>query len=149
MRAVVQRVEEASVEVDGRIVGRIGRGFLVFLGVHKEDTPRDISWMIDKIINLRIFEKENGKFDESLLDIKGSLLVVSQFTLYADCSRGRRPSFSNAMQATSAKTLFELFVEKAREKISQVESGVFQASMNVSLTNYGPVTIIIDSKKEL
>jgi D-tyrosyl-tRNA(Tyr) deacylase len=103
--------------------------------------------MIDKIINLRIFEKEDGKFDNSLLDIGGELLIVSQFTLYGDCSKGRRPSFSEAMESGQAKGLFELFVEKAREKISKVESGIFQASMDVSLVNEGPVTIIIDSKK--
>ncbi len=149
MRAVIQRVKEASVEIDEKIVGRIGQGLLVLLGVHSDDTPLDISWMIDKIINLRIFEKENGKFDKSLFDIKGGLLIVSQFTLFADCTKGRRPSFTNAMGASSARTLFELFVERAREKISHVEAGIFQASMNVSLTNCGPVTIILDSKKEL
>ena len=149
MRAVIQRVKEASVEIDGNIVGRIGQGFLVLLGIHRDDTIIDISWMIDKIINLRIFEKEDGKFDESLLDINGGLLVVSQFTLYGDCSKGRRPSFGSAMGVISAKALFELFVEKAREKVSQVETGIFQASMNVSLMNYGPVTVIVDSKKEL
>ena len=148
MRAVIQRVKEASVEIDGNIVGRIGQGFLVLLGIHRDDTIIDISWMIDKIINLRIFEKENGKFDESLLDINGGLLIVSQFTLYGDCSKGRRPSFSNAMGTTGARTLFELFVEKAKEKVSQVETGIFQASMNVSLINHGPVTVILDSKKE-
>ena len=148
MRAVIQRVKEASVEINGNFVGRIGQGLLVLLGIHQDDTPVDISWMIDKIINLRIFEKENGKFDESLLDINGGLLIVSQFTLYGDCSKGRRPSFSYAMGITGARTLFELFVEKAKEKVSQVETGIFQASMNVSLINHGPVTVILDSKKE-
>lgn len=148
MRAVIQRVKEASVEIDGNIVGRIGHGFLVLLGIHRDDTIVDISWMIDKIINLRIFEKEDGKFDESLLDINGGLLIISQFTLYGDCSKGRRPSFSSAMGVIPARTLFELFVETAREKVSQVETGIFQASMNVSLMNYGPVTVIVDSKKE-
>jgi len=148
MRAVIQRVKEASVEVEGKTVGNVGRGLLILLGIHRNDNTVDISWMIDKIINLRIFEKEDGKFDESLLDIRGALLIVSQFTLYGDCSRGRRPSFSEAMEATRARILFELFIEKAKEKVSQVETGIFQTSMNVSLVNEGPVTVILDSKKE-
>jgi D-aminoacyl-tRNA deacylase len=148
MRAVIQRVKEASVEVEGKTVGNVGRGLLILLGIHRNDNTVDISWMIDKIINLRIFEKEDGKFDESLLDIRGALLIVSQFTLYGDCSRGRRPSFSEAMEATRARVLFELFIEKAKEKVSRVETGIFQTSMNVSLVNEGPVTVILDSKKE-
>jgi D-tyrosyl-tRNA(Tyr) deacylase len=147
VRAVIQRVKEASVEVDGNIVGRIGRGFVILLGIHQNDTAVDIPWVIDKIVNLRIFEKGDGKFDESLLDINGGLLIVSQFTLYGDCSKGRRPSFSEAMEATRARTLFELFAEKAKEKVSQVETGIFQTVMNISLVNEGPVTIILDSKK--
>lgn len=147
MRAVIQRVRKASVEIEGEIVGSIGQGFLILLGIHRNDTNADIPWMIDKIINLRIFEKENGKFDKSLLDINGGLLIVSQFTLYGDCSKGRRPSFSEAMEVSRANVLFELFIEKAKEKVSQVETGTFQTSMNVSLTNEGPVTVILDSKK--
>jgi len=147
VRAVIQRVKEASVEVDGNIVGRIGRGFLILLGIHRNDTAVDIPWVIDKIVNLRIFEKGDGKFNESLLDINGGLLIVSQFTLYGDCSKGRRPSFSEAMEATRASILFELFIEKAKEKVSQVETGIFQTVMNISLVNEGPVTIILDSKK--
>jgi D-tyrosyl-tRNA(Tyr) deacylase len=104
--------------------------------------------MVDKIANLRIFERADGKFDKSLLDIKGELLIVSQFTLYGDCTRGRRPSFSDAMEVSRAKDLFILFIEKARQKISRVETGIFQASMNVSLVNEGPVTVILDSKTE-
>jgi D-aminoacyl-tRNA deacylase len=146
MRAVIQRVKEASVEVNGEIVGKIGRGLLVFLGIAKNDTPQDIQWTADKIVNLRIFEKEDGKLDESLLDIEGELLVISQFTLYGDCSRGRRPSFSDAMEAGKAREFYESFLEKAREKISRVEKGIFQASMNVSLINEGPVTLILESK---
>ncbi|MCX5813662.1 MAG: D-aminoacyl-tRNA deacylase [Proteobacteria bacterium] len=146
MRAVVQRVKKASVEVEGKVVGQIGRGVLVLLGIGKVDDARDIQWMLDKIVNLRIFEKEDGKLDESLIDISGELLVVSQFTLYGDCSKGRRPSFTDAMEAKEAKTLFELFVAKAREQIKKVESGIFQASMDVSLINEGPVTLIIDNK---
>jgi D-tyrosyl-tRNA(Tyr) deacylase len=147
MRAVIQRVTEASVKVNGDIVGEIGRGLLVLLGISRDDSAADIGWMVDKIINLRIFEKEDGKFDHSLLDIGGALLVVSQFTLYGDCSRGRRPSFSEAMSAKDAKTCFEMFLEKAKEKVAKVENGTFQASMEVFLVNDGPVTIIIDSKK--
>jgi D-tyrosyl-tRNA(Tyr) deacylase len=146
MRSVIQRVNEASVEVGGEVVGIIGRGLLILLGIHRSDTVADIPWMIDKIINLRIFERGDGKFDTSLLDINGGLLVVSQFTLYGDCSKGRRPSFSEAMEVNRARVLFELFIEKAKEKISHVETGIFQASMNVSLVNEGPVTVILDSK---
>ena len=146
MRTVIQRVKKASVEVEGRIVGEIGPGLLVLVGIGKDDTPKDMEWMADKIVNLRIFETEEGKLDKSLLDIKGELLLVSQFTLYGDCSKGRRPSFSNAMGVTEAKKSFESFVEKMREKAGKVETGVFQATMDVALINDGPVTLIIDSR---
>ena len=146
MRSVIQRVKKASVEVESKVVGRIGQGLLILVGVGKEDTIRDIDWMVDKIINLRIFENEEGKFDKSLLDIDGELLAVSQFTLYGDCSRGRRPSFSDAMEAGAAKDLFETFVQKALERLKKVETGVFQAMMDVALVNDGPVTLIVDSK---
>ena len=145
MKAVIQRVKEASVEVEGQVVGKIGNGLLVFLGLGKDDQAKDMDWMIDKIVNLRIFEKE-GKFDRSLIDVQGELLLVSLFTIYGDCSRGRRPSFSNAMEVDEARDLFEAFVAKAREKVNRVETGVFQAHMDVKLTNDGPVTLIIDSK---
>jgi D-tyrosyl-tRNA(Tyr) deacylase len=147
MRAVIQRVKNASVEVDGRCVGQTGQGLLVFLGIAKGDGEKDIDWLIEKIINLRIFEKVDGKFDESLLDRGGSLLVVSQFTLYGDCTRGRRPSFSDAMPSGEAKVLFETFVERARLRVPDVQTGVFQAHMEVTLTNDGPVTLIIESRK--
>ncbi len=147
MRAVVQRVKKASVEIEGRIVGEIGRGILLFLGIGKEDDTPDVQWMLDKIINLRIFEKEDGKLDESLIDVNGDLLIVSQFTLYGDCSKGRRPSFSSAMDSKEARNVFESFVSRARERIKKVETGVFQASMDVSLINEGPVTLIIESKR--
>jgi D-aminoacyl-tRNA deacylase len=145
MKAVIQRVKEASVEVDGRVVGAIGHGMIVLLGFGKDDGQKDLDWMIDKIINLRIFEKD-GKFDQSLLDVQGELLLVSQFTLYGDCSKGRRPSFSNAMDAEQARDLFDAFVAKTREKVVVVETGVFQAHMDVKLVNDGPVTLVIDSK---
>jgi D-aminoacyl-tRNA deacylase len=146
MRAVLQRVKKAMVEVEGRIVGRIGPGLLVLLGIYRDDTLRDIEWMADKIVNLRIFETDDGKLDKSLLDVKGELLLVSQFTLYGDCSKGRRPSFSDAMDKDGARKVFELFVSKAREKVEKVETGVFRATMDVSLTNDGPVTLIIESR---
>jgi D-tyrosyl-tRNA(Tyr) deacylase len=145
MKAVIQRVKEASVEVDDQVVGKIGHGLLVLLGIGQDDGQKDIDWMIDKIINLRIFEKD-GKFDQSLLDLNGELLLVSQFTLYGDCSKGRRPSFSSAMDVERARDLFDIFVAKAREKIARVETGVFQAHMDVKLVNDGPVTLIIESK---
>ena len=145
MKAVIQRVKEASVEVDDKVVGKIGHGLLVLLGIGQDDGQKATDWMIDKIINLRIFEKD-GKFDQSLLDLNGELLLVSQFTLYGDCSKGRRPSFSNAMDVERARDLFDVIVAKAREKVARVETGVFQAHMDVKLVNDGPVTLIIDSK---
>jgi D-tyrosyl-tRNA(Tyr) deacylase len=146
VRAVIQRVKEARVEVDGEVKGIIGYGILVFLGVGKEDSEKDVDWMVEKIINLRIFEKEEGKMDLSLLDVDGDLLVVSQFTLYGDCSRGRRPSFSLAMEKEKAKDLFEKFVKKAKERVKKVETGVFRAHMYVHLINDGPVTLILNSR---
>jgi len=146
MRAVVQRVREASVVVAGQRVGAIGPGLMVLVGIGKEDTVRDLDWMVDKIVNLRIFETEEGRLDKSLLDIGGSLLLVSQFTLYGDCRKGRRPSFSDAMRPDEARQLFDLFVAKARGLVGSVETGVFQASMDVSLVNVGPVTILLDSR---
>jgi len=145
MRAVIQRVKDASVEIEGDVVGKIGHGLLVFVGVGKDDDEKDMDWMIDKIINLRIFERE-GKFDQSLLDVKGDLLLVSQFTLYGDCSKGRRPSFSNAMDVGKARDIFEVFVAKACKKVTKVETGIFQAHMDVKLTNDGPVTLVVDSR---
>jgi D-aminoacyl-tRNA deacylase len=146
LKAVIQRVKEASVEVNGQTVGKIGHGLLVLLGIGKDDEQKDTDWMIEKIINLRIFEKEDGKFDQSLLDVQGELLLVSQFTLYGDCSKGRRPSFSNAMEVDKARDFFGTFVAKARKKVGRVETGVFQAHMDVKLANDGPVTLIVDSR---
>jgi len=145
VKVVVQRVKEASVAVAGEKVGAIGPGLMVLVGIGKEDTVRDLDWMIDKIVNLRIFEVEEGRLDKSLLDTGGALLLVSQFTLYGDCRKGRRPSFSEAMAPEEARRLFDLFVEKARGLVPRVETGVFQASMEVSLVNSGPVTILLDS----
>ena len=155
MRAVIQRVKEARVTVGGETVGEIGRGLVVLLGIGREDTVRDIDWMVEKIVNMRIFEIEacpgevpsgEGKMDRSVLEIGGSLLLVSQFTLYGDCRKGRRPSFSNAMGAAEAGRFFDLFVKKARERVAHVETGVFQTSMDVGLVNEGPVTLLLDSK---
>jgi D-tyrosyl-tRNA(Tyr) deacylase len=155
VRAVLQRVREGKVTVDGRTVGEIGRGLVVLVGIGREDTFRDIAWMVEKIVNLRIFEAGEtheattsvaGKLDKSVLDIDGSLLLVSQFTLYGDCRKGRRPSFSDAMAPGEARRVFELLVAKIRERVRSVETGVFQASMDVSLVNEGPVTIILDSR---
>lgn len=145
MRVVIQRVKNASVDVNGVCAGEIGRGILVLLGIARDDNERDIDWMVEKIVNLRIFEKKDGKFDESLLDVKGEILVVSQFTLYGDCSKGRRPSFSTAMASADAKGLFEMFVERLRKRVGHVKTGVFQTHMDVMLVNDGPVTLVIDS----
>ena len=146
MKAVIQRVKEARVEVGDAIVGRIGRGLVVLVGIGREDTARDIDWMVEKIVNLRIFETEEGRLDKSVLQIGGALLLISQFTLYGDCRRGRRPSFSDAMETKAAGRIFDLFVEMAREKAGAVETGVFQAMMDVHLVNEGPVTLILDSR---
>jgi D-tyrosyl-tRNA(Tyr) deacylase len=145
MKAVIQRVKSAHVSVDGRTVGEIGKGLLVLVGIGALDTVRDIDWMAEKLLNLRIFETPEGKLDKSLLDIGGDLLLVSQFTLYGDCKKGRRPSFSGAMDADGAREMFELFTAKAAERVKKVQTGVFRASMDVHLVNEGPVTLILDS----
>jgi D-tyrosyl-tRNA(Tyr) deacylase len=133
------------VEVDGATVGEIGLGLLVLLGVTKTDTQADADFLADKLIQLRIFPDEAGKMNRSLLDTGGSLLAVSQFTLYGDCRKGRRPSFDNAAPAEQARALYEAFVEKARAAGVRVETGVFQAHMAVSLVNDGPVTFLLES----
>lgn len=147
MRAVVQRVHRASVTVNGKMVGRIDRGLLVYLGVGKNDTEKDVDWMCEKIANLRIFEDENGKMNLSLLQVDGELLVISQFTLYGDCRRGRRPSFDEAAPAEFGEKLYELFIEKMRQQLRKVEKGVFGAHMEVESINDGPVTILLDSER--
>ncbi len=145
MRAVVQRVTKARVEVDGTVVGEIGAGLLVLLGVSKTDVAAGADFLVDKILNLRIFSDEEGKMNRSLLDTGGALLVVSQFTLYGDCRKGRRPGFDLAAPAEQARALYEHFVAAARRAGVRVETGVFQAMMAVSLTNDGPVTLILES----
>ncbi|MGE5626483.1 MAG: D-aminoacyl-tRNA deacylase [Solirubrobacterales bacterium] len=147
MRAVVQRVKFSKVVVDGKIIGEIGKGFNVLLGVSREDTLEDVKYMKDKIINLRVFEDEQGKLNKSLMDVDGELLVVSQFTLYGDCRKGRRPSFIEALGGESANNLYKEFVKLCREDIKKVETGEFGAEMMVSIENDGPVTLLIDSKK--
>jgi D-tyrosyl-tRNA(Tyr) deacylase len=147
MRAVVQRVSSSKVTVDDRITGEISKGLLVLLGVTHEDTSKDVDYMIDKILNLRIFEDENEKMNLSLKDVNGELLVVSQFTLYGDCRKGKRPSFSNAARPDLATTLYEEFIEKAKVQEVVVGTGDFGAHMMVDLTNDGPVTILLESNK--
>ena len=146
MRAVVQRVTNADVKIDGRVNGKIDDGLLVLLGVGNGDTEEDMKYIADKIIKLRIFSDENDKMNLSLEDVGGSMLVISQFTLYGDCSHGRRPYFGNAMEPVSANEMYEKFVAHIREQGIHTETGEFGADMKVSLTNDGPVTIILESK---
>jgi D-tyrosyl-tRNA(Tyr) deacylase len=140
-------VSEASVEVEGQIAGAIGRGLVVFLGISKDDDSRDAGYLADKIINLRVFADTAGKMNLSLLETAGSLLVVSQFTLYAECRKGRRPSFDEAARPDQARDLYERFVEACRASGVRVETGIFQAMMRVHLVNDGPVTFLCESVK--
>lgn len=146
MKAVIQRAKNASVTVDDQVVGAINDGFVVLLGVTHEDSVEDIDYLVNKIIHLRVFEDEDGKMNLSLLDIGGSILSISQFTLYADTKKGRRPSFVQAAKPDQALDLYEKFNQTLINKNVQVETGEFGAMMDVSLTNVGPVTIILDSK---
>jgi len=148
MKAVVQRVKKSSVVVDNTIVSSIGNGLMVLLGVGDGDTQRDADFLVEKIINLRIFEDDNGKMNISLKDVNGELLVVSQFTLLADCRKGRRPSYIKAAPPEKANALYEYFIGRAVEMGVVVKSGVFQAMMDVSLINQGPVTLILDTKEK-
>lgn len=147
MRAVLQKVLRASVTVENKIVGEIKDGLLVLLGVSVDDQEQDAVYLLDKVVGLRVFDDADGKMNRSLLDIGGALLVVSQFTLYGDARRGKRPSYSDAAAPDAAKILYEFFVSAAREQIAQVETGVFQAMMQVESVNNGPVTILLDSQK--
>jgi D-tyrosyl-tRNA(Tyr) deacylase len=147
MRAVIQRVSRATVSVDGEIIGATDSGLLVLLGVSNRDSESDALYLVDKTINLRIFDDEQGKMNRSLLDADGSLLVVSQFTLYGDTRRGRRPSYIDAAQPDEANRLYEFFVAECRKHVERVETGRFQAMMDVELVNDGPVTILLDSEK--
>ena len=147
MRAVIQRVKSAQVCVDGRVSGKIEKGLLVLLGVGKGDGEGDLSFLASKIPELRIFEDESGKFNLSLKEVDGEILVVSQFTLFGDCRRGRRPSFTEAEEPSAAKHLYEQFVLKLKERGIPVQTGEFQAKMEVHLINDGPVTLLLDSRQ--
>lgn len=144
MKAVIQRVNEANVVVDEKVVGQINKGILVLLGCHKNDKEENIDQLVDKIINFRIFQDENDKMNLSLMDINGEILIVSQFTLLADTKKGRRPSFIESMEPLKAKIFYEKFIQKMKEHIKIVQSGIFGAKMKVSLVNDGPVTFILD-----
>jgi|ERR1043166_8964731 D-tyrosyl-tRNA(Tyr) deacylase len=149
MRAVIQRVSRAKVTVDRKVVGEIGQGLLVLLGVTHSDDEKTGDYLVDKIVNLRIFSDASGKMNLSLADTSGEMLVVSQFTLYGDTRRGRRPSFIEAASGENANRLYEYFVAKARESVKRVATGEFGAMMDVELVNDGPVTIILDSKNSI
>lgn len=144
MRLVIQRVKNAKVDIDGKTVSSIGKGLLVLLGVTHEDTKETVDYLVKKLCKLRVFEDENGKMNLSIKDVEGKLLIVSQFTLYADCSRGNRPSFVNAAKPDFANELYEYFCEKCKEEQIEVQKGIFGADMKVSLLNDGPVTIILE-----
>ena len=148
MRAVVQKVSSSKVTVDGEIIGQINKGLMVLLGVTHDDTSKDVDYMVDKVTNLRIFEDEEGKMNLSLKDVEGEILAVSQFTLYGDARRGRRPSFSDAARPEVANPLYEEFIEKVKNQGINVGTGKFGAHMMVDLTNDGPVTILLESRKE-
>lgn len=147
MKAVLQRVTSARVEISGQRVGEIGKGLLVLLGVAVGDGEQDAAWMAEKVVSLRIFEDEEGKMNRSLSEVEGSLLAVSQFTLLGDCRKGRRPSFVDAAPPETAEALYESFVSRVREKGVPVETGRFQAYMQVHLVNDGPVTILLESPR--
>jgi D-tyrosyl-tRNA(Tyr) deacylase len=147
MRAVVQRVSRASVTVSGEVVGQIGKGLLVLLGVSNEESASDSVYLAEKISTLRIFDDEDGKMNQSIVDVAGDILVVSQFTLYGDVRRGRRPSWSDAAPPDKAAALYEDFVSQLKKYVRRVETGTFRAMMQVELVNDGPVTLLIDSSK--
>jgi D-tyrosyl-tRNA(Tyr) deacylase len=148
MRAVVQRVIEAKVSVDRETVGEIGNGLVILLGIGQEDDERDMEYLANKIINLRAFDDENGKMNLSLLDTGGELLIISQFTLYGDCRKGKRPSFDKAARPQIAEILYRKFIKYCQDFGIKVETGKFQTVMLVEIKNDGPVTLIVDSKKE-
>lgn len=147
MRFVIQRVTQSSVSVDGTVIGKIGKGLLVFIGVAEEDTEETADKLVRKLTGLRVFEDENGKTNLSLADVKGELLLISQFTLYANCKKGNRPSFTEAGSPQKANALYEYIIAKCRENVPIVETGSFGAEMKVSLVNDGPFTVLLDSEK--
>ena len=149
MKAVLQRVLNSNVEIDGKIVGEVEKGYMILLGVADGDTKEDADWLLRKIPTLRVFEDDNGKMNRSCLDVDGEILVISQFTLLADCAHGRRPSFTKSAPPNIANELYEYFVEGLKQAgIKKVATGVFGADMKVSLVNDGPVTILLDSKEQ-
>ncbi|MFN2363702.1 MAG: D-aminoacyl-tRNA deacylase [Halarsenatibacteraceae bacterium] len=148
MRAVVQRVLDSEVKVDNKVIGSINEGLCVLLGVGNKDTKEDADYLIDKIINLRVFDDEDGKMNLSAKDLNREIMVISQFTLYGDCRSGRRPGYSEAASPGKAEKLYDYFIDKIKETELKVANGEFKAYMNVSLNNDGPVTLLIDSKKE-
>ncbi|QQG65055.1 D-aminoacyl-tRNA deacylase [Desulfobulbus oligotrophicus] len=147
MRAVIQRVSKAQVEVEQQVIGAISTGLVALIGMHRSDTDKDLLWMVDKIQHLRIFNDSNGVMNRSLVDIGGELLVVSQFTLHGDCRKGRRPSWHEAAPPEQARHLYDRFLALCKEQNLATQNGTFQADMHLSLTNSGPVTILLDSHK--
>ena len=148
MRAVIQRVRRASVRVDDMIQGEIIHGIVVLLGIRGSDTITDLQWLAEKVVNLRIFEDQQGKMNRSLADIDGEMLIISQFTLYGDCRKGRRPGFSSAAPPEIAEPLYQQFIEEVKNRQVRVGTGIFQATMEVELVNDGPVTLLLDSEKQ-
>ena len=146
MKFIVQRVNKSQVEVEEKIVGKIDKGFMVLIGITHNDTKEIADFLVRKLINLRVFEDENGKMNLSLKDVQGSLLLISQFTLYADCTSGNRPSFINAAKPELANELYEYIIEECKKQIPNVQTGIFGADMQVSLVNDGPVTIILEKE---
>lgn len=146
MKFIVQRVNKSQVEVEEKIVGKIDKGFMVMIGITHNDTKEIADFLVRKLINLRVFEDENGKMNLSLKDVQGSLLLISQFTLYADCTSGNRPSFTNAAKPEFANELYEYIIEECKKQIPNVQTGIFGANMQVSLVNDGPVTIILEKE---
>jgi len=147
MKVVLQRVSEAKVTVEGRVTGEIGQGLMLLVGIGQEDAEQDLTWMADKVAGLRVFEDEAGKMNLSVEDVGGAILSVSQFTLYGDCRKGRRPNFMGAARPEAASEFYERFNERLRQRGLRVETGVFGAMMDVSLVNDGPVTLILDSRQ--
>lgn len=145
MRAVIQRVSKAKVTVENEITGKIEKGIVILLGIRNDDDEKDIDYMVNKIINLRIFDDEEGKLNKSLIDVNGSILVVSNFTVYGDAKKGRRPSYIDAASPVEAKKLYDIFVKKIKENNINCAEGVFQAHMDVELINDGPITLIVES----